>query len=321
MKMLPPRLSRMTFFVNDRTAYLFLLAVSAAIKLTLCAVAPASYDLQALPATGFTASPWVVVENGLFETWKTVTDSNISYGLWATAAPPTMNSYLRLLSVTLRLPAFICDILMSVALYFTTFKITGSVQLGRLASLFWFLNPLTLFAVELLGVPDVLAALLTMLSILCLISRRPILSSILLAFSVGLKLYPILLLPAIFIYMHMQLEAKRRYELCLVASGALGIVAYLSWLLESHLSLIIEDFTTYTPVSTQFGVLSILSSSVPLSLAMAAVAAVYFLAHSYGERSNPTSNLVHTIIVVLLAYFTLSDFHPILHLDVAFHHT
>jgi len=303
------RLSGLAIFLNDRIAFLLLFTAVAGIKLTLSAIAPASYDLQMLPASGFSASPWIVIENGLFEAWKVVTSSKISYAAWASATPLTMDGYLRLLSGLLRLPAFICDILMSVGLYLMALKITGSVQLGRLTSLAWFLNPYTLFAAELLAVPDVLVALLTLFSILSLLWHRPILSSVLLACSIGLKLYPILLLPAIFIYMHRNFEKKRWYELCLIANGFLGIVAYLSWLFQGYLSLLVDDFTTYTPVSQPFGVLSIFSSHIPLSVAMAAVVAVYFLAYYYAENSSSTRNLVHTLIVVLLTYFVLSDFY------------
>jgi hypothetical protein len=42
---------------------------------------------------------------------------------------------------------------------------------------------------------------------------------------------------------------------------------------------------------------------------MAAVITVYFLAYYYADDSNRTRNLIGTVIVVLLSYFTLSDFY------------
>lgn len=308
MKITAQRLSVLRVFINDRIAFLVVFAVVAGVKLTLSALAPASYDMQAFPLFGISASPWIVIENNLFEAWKMFTGSNISYAAWTSATPATMDGSLRLLSVLLRLPAFICDILMSLALYLTAFEISGSVQLGRLTSLAWFLNPYTLLAAELLAVPDVLVALLTVFCIWLLLRHRPILSSTLLACSIGLKLYPILLLPAIFIYMHMGPERKLRHELYLLAGGVLGIFAYLSWLLEGA-TVAVSHFTTYTPVSQPLGVLSILSSNIPLSVAMAAVVALYFLAHYYARYSSPTRNLIDILIVVLLTYFTLSDFY------------
>jgi hypothetical protein len=308
MKLTTQRLSRLTVFLNDRTAFLILFAAVGGVKLALCALAPASFELRSLPAIGFSASPWVILENGIFEAWKMVTGSNSSYSAWASATPTAMDGYLRLLSVLLRLPAFICDILMSAGLYLTAIRITGSVQLGRVTSLAWFLNPFTLFAAELLAVPDVLVALLTLFSVLCLLCRRPILSSVLLACSIGLKLYPILLLPAFLIYIQTEFQTKRRYELCLLAGGTFGIVAYLSWLLQGA-KLTVSDFTTYTAVSQPFGVLSIFSSHVPLSVAMAVVVAAYFLAYYYAADSSPTRTLIDTLIVVLLTYFALSDFY------------
>jgi hypothetical protein len=309
MHFVTQRLSRLAVFLNNRTAFLLLFVAAAAVKLILSALAPASFDLQSLPVIGFSASPWVVLENGLFEAWKMATGSSISYGEWASATPATMNGSLRFASVLLRIPPFICDVLMSVGLYLTALKITNSIQIGRLTSLAWFLNPFTLFAAELLGVPDVLVALLTVFSILCLLWDRPILSSILLACSIGLKLYPILLLPALFMYIDSKYVTKRRYEFCLVAGGILGIVAYLGWLFASYFSLFLQDFTKYTPVSQPFGVLGVLSSTIPLSVAMAAVVTVYFLAYYYGEYPNPPAKLVDNVIVILLVYFVFSDFY------------
>jgi hypothetical protein len=305
---LSTRLSGLTVFLNNRTAFLLLFAAIAGVKLALSAVAPASFDLQSLPAIGFSASPWVVVENSIFESWKVVTGSNSTYAAWTTATPSNMGDPFRVLSILLRLPAFISDILISAGLYLAAIKITGSAQVGRLASLAWFLNPFTLLAAELLSVPDVLVAMFTVVSVLCLLWHKPILSSVFLAGSIGLKLYPILLLPAFFLYVHVEFKAKLRYELCLLASGIVGIIAYLSWLLEGA-TLSVTDFTTYTPVSQPLGVLSIFSSHIPLSVSMAAVVTIYFLAYYYADNANPTSNLIGTVIVVLLSYFILSDFY------------
>jgi len=305
-------------------AFLVLFIVVASIKLAFSALAPASYELQSFPVSGFSASPWVALETGLFEAWKMLTGSNVSYAAWSTTTPPTMQGDLRLLSLFLRLPGFICDILMSAALYLTVCKITVSRESARLTSLIWFMNPFTLFAVEFIGVPDILVALLTLVSLLCLLRQKPILSVIILFCAIGLKLYPILILPALLLYLHKYSPEKRLHELWMTLCGPLGVVAYLIWFSQGA-SLTVAEFTNYTPISQPLSILGIFSSSVPLSVAMAALVVVYFLALYFGEDSNPSGYIIHLVTVVLLTYFVFSEFHaqyfvwvlPFITLDVA----
>ena len=324
MKLIAPQLRALSIFLNNGMAFLVLFIVVAGIKLAFSALVPASYELQSFPVSGFSASPWVALENGLFEAWKMLTGSNVSYAAWSTTTPPAMQGDLRLLSLFLRLPGFICDILMSAALYFTVCKITVSRESARLTSLIWFMNPFTLFAVELIGVPDILVALLTLVSLLCLLRQKPILSVIILFCAIGLKLYPILILPALLLYLHKYSPEKRLQELWMTLCGPLGVVAYLIWFSQGA-SLTVAEFTNYTPISQPLSLLGIFSSSVPLSVAMAALVVVYFLALYFGEDSNPSGYIIHLVTVVLLTYFVFSEFHaqyfiwvlPFITLDVA----
>ena len=314
MKLVTSLLRLPSVFVHKRLAFFALMAAAAGIKLTMSAIAPASYDMQAWQFFRFTSPPWVVLETSLFEVWNMLTSSNVSLDAWSTTPPQAMAADLRFLSVLIRLPAFAFDILMAAALYLAASKFTGDANLARLTSLVWFLNPYTLFAAELLAVPDVLVALLTLVSALCLLQGRPILSAILLFSAVGLKLYPILLLPAILIHVHKYSVAKRQYWFTFTACGLLGVAAYLSWLLQD-IDLVqgrnmVLLFTVYNPVSQPFAVLGVFSSSIPLSVAMAALVIVYFFAWNFARDSSSASYLIHLYSVVLLTYFVFSDFHP-----------
>jgi hypothetical protein len=171
------------------------------------------------------------------------------------------------------------------------------------------MNPYTLFAAELLAVPDVLVALLTLISMLCLLRQKPVLSAILLFCAIGLKLYPIILLPVLLIYVHKYFAEKLRYELCVTICGLLGVVAYLGWVLQGA-PLTVSDFINYTPVSQPLSVLGVFSSSIPLSVAMAALAVLYFLALYFAKDSSSSGLIVHLITVVLLTYFVFSAFYP-----------
>jgi hypothetical protein len=293
--------------VQNPTAYFALFGVAAAIKLMLSALAPASFELETWQFFGFYASPWVVIEGGLFQVWRILTSSTISLDVWSKTNPWAMQGDLRLLSLLLRLPAFASDVMMAVALYLAAANFTGKPYLGRLTSLIWFVNPFTLFAAELLAVPDVLVALLTLVSMLYLVREKTLLSSVILCCAIALKLYPIILVPAILIYMHRYSGMKRQSQLWPIVCGFLGVVAYLSWLLWGS-KLTVNYFTTYTPVSQPFAVLGVLSSNIPLSVATAALTVVYCVAWYFAQDSSPTGYLVHLFSVVLLTYFIFSDF-------------
>ena len=299
--------SLLSFFLQNRIAYFALFAVAAAIKLILSALVPASYELETLQYYGFYASPWVVLEGGLFEIWRFLTSSTISLEVWSRISPWAMQGDLRLLSLLLRLPAFASDIMVAVVLYLAAAKFTGNPQFGRLSSLIWFLNPFTLFAAELLAVPDVLVALLTLVSMFYLIRKKTLFSSVILFCAIALKLYPVILLPAILIYMHRYSGMKRRSQLRPIVCGFLGVVAYLSWLLQGS-KLTVSLFTTYTPVSQPLAVLGPFSSNIPLSVAMGGLTVVYFLAWYFADDLSSTRYLVHLFSVVLLTYFIFSDF-------------
>jgi hypothetical protein len=307
LRLIAPIRSLLSFFLQNRIAYFALFAVAAAIKLILSALAPASFELETWQLFGFYASPWVVIEGGLFQLWGILTSSTISLEVWSTTGPWAMQGDLRLLSLLLRLPAFASDVMMAVVLYLAATEFTGKPHLGRLSSLIWFLNPFTLFAAELLAVPDVLVALLTLVSMLYLAREKTLFSSVTLFCAIALKLYPIILLPAILIYMHRYSGMKRRSQLWPIVCAFLGVVAYLSWLLWAS-RLTVDYFTIYTPVSQPFAVLAYFSSNIPLSVAMGALTVVYLLAWYFGDDSSSTGYLVHLFSVVLLTYFIFSDF-------------
>jgi len=130
-----------------------------------------------------------------------------------------------------------------IVLFYIGRKMKSSVE-GRLMGLVWFLNPFSLFGVELLGLPDVVCIFLVALSFLLLICERPVLSAAALGFGGFVKLFPIFLLPPLLVYMHV-IGERRRVLLSATFVGAFGFLGYLGWVLPYGL----EYLVTPTPVT------------------------------------------------------------------------
>ena len=181
------------------------MAALAAIKLWFSSVTPASFDLQNMTAIlnpTFQNSPWMILERQIFNSWKLATAStDMDAAKWWLTPPGEMTPDLLLLALLFRLPTFLADIGVSLALYLVTMKATQSTELSRLSCLVWFLNPYSFLAAELLGVPDIAVAFLTVLTMLFLRFRRILPAGLCLALAIGLKLYPILLVPVMVLFL------------------------------------------------------------------------------------------------------------------------
>jgi hypothetical protein len=106
------------------------------------------------------------------------------------------------------------------------------------------LNPYSLVGIELVGVPDVVAIFLLVLGLSLIMSRRLLPAGAVLALGIWFKLFPLILIPPIFLYLSSQGFSRTR----LVAAGGmalLGLVGYLGWVLPSGLA----SLTSYTPVT------------------------------------------------------------------------
>jgi hypothetical protein len=288
---------------------MILMSVAAAVKLLYSASAPASFDLQNM--TGmlnptFPNSPWIILEQQLFILWKLLTASTLTDPTkWWLTPPSKMPPDLLLLSLLFRLPVLLADVSVSIALYLVTMKVTRSAELSRLSSLVWFLNPYTLFAAELLGAPDVAVALLTVLTLLFLNYKRILLASLSLATAIGLKLYPLLLVPVIVLYVR---EVKMRWSctLLIILSNIIGTIGYLSWLYPYTVAIFSLD---YTPVSQPLNLFTI--SFAPgqtglISVTLLVLVIVYLSLWNFVH----VAELSLTIIMTLFAYYLFSSPYP-----------
>lgn len=285
--------------VRNRNAFLALVSVVAVLKLLYCAVAPASFDLQYIAEFGtrhFPIGPWISLYPPLY--LPSVSDATLLHE-WA-AAPPITSLNFMVLSLLFRLPIFVFDIATMVALYYTGKHLSSSVS-GRLASLIWFANPYSLFAIELLGVPDVAATLLMIVAVNLLVSRRFVLSGVFLGLGIWVKFYPILLLPAILLFAP-RYGASRKYNGAILCFGLIGLAGYLGWVLPPTFA--IEPLTQYSPVTQ---LLPFIGGPSWFSGASFVMLLFYCLLGLFAKRAK---SALGTMLLTLLVYYALSNPFP-----------
>lgn len=293
---------------RNRFVFIALMSLAAIIKLYFSAMAPPSSDLQHITSyIVFNNSPWSTLEGQLFDLWRFLTGSpQPDPGKWWSTSPADMSSNFRLLSLLFRMPCFLADLGISLALYLVTLKLSRSKELSRLSSLVWFLNPYNFLAAELLGVPDVAVALLTVIATLLLLYRRVIPAALALAIAIALKLYPILLVPPLLLYVFRLAKSRWPNTIFLTLSCVVGVAGYLTWLSPYTPAVLSSD---YTPVSQPLNLFIV--SFAPgeggsISLALVALVLAYLAIWKFMRRSE----LISMVSFTLLAYYLFSNPYP-----------
>ena len=305
-RVIVPLVKHSRIIITNHSVFISAILAIAILKLLYSSVAPASHDLQAITLfPQFPNSPWVILEVRLFDLWKLLMSSTATdTAEWAVTPPSAMGPSFRLLSLLLRLPAFFADVGLSLGLFLVTMKMTQSIELSRLSSLIWFLNPFNFWAAELLGVPDVAVALLTVVSLLFLLYKRFIPAYLTLSLAVALKLYPILLVPPIALYMARTSKSWRRV-IPVITLSAVGLLGYLAWLYPYSVAVLSSD---YTPVSQPLNLFIIqftLGQGGTVSMTMVALVLTYLIIWALHK-----SELVSTIVLTLLVYYLFSNPYP-----------
>ena len=235
---------------------------------------------------------------------------------WYLAAPSAMGLNMQLTSLLFRLPIFTVDIGIAAALYWISMRM-ATVSEARLATLVWFMNPYPFLSMELLGVPDILAVLFTVLVIGSLILRRPLLSGAFLALGILTKLYPILLLPPILIFTRG--EGSRKGKLAILCLSLIGVLGYLMWVMPSGS----QYLTQYTPVTQPMPVF--VGSYITNSYGLVFVMILYYgLLNLFAKGARGT---LEVLLPTFLIYYVVSNPYPqyltwalpFMALDIALH--
>ena len=216
--------------------------VSAA-KFVLSAIEPASFDIRDIIGLAGSSrnpvGPWIALYPPLYIQFANATQLQS----WLLTPPSSIGANGLLISLTFRLPVLAFDLATAVILYCTAKRLASPTE-GRIASLIWLANPFSLFCIELVGVPDVVATFLVLLAFGLLVHQRPIFSGIAIGLGIWVKLFPILLIPPLLLYAQLN-GISRKHQATILCVAMLGLVAYLS----SVLPFGSYYMTSYTPVT------------------------------------------------------------------------
>jgi len=278
----------------------------AGLKLLLTALVPASYDMRDMAAAivyqQTNLGPWLTLEAYFFELWRLANQGNPNLGWWAT--PPTsMTMNIGFLLVLFRLPTFLADVATTVLIYLAVSRF-AAVREARLATILWFLNPYATLAIELVGVPDIVPALLTLVAAVSVQFRKSILAALSLAAAIAIKLYAILLVPPLLLYSN-EVGERARSRIMITAIAIAGLIGYWSWLFPDG-NYSIKAFTDYSAVTQPMPALFQWAPTTYINAAIVALFAVYFGIWELAKGCSITD----TMLPVLLAYLTFSNPYP-----------
>ena len=285
--------------VRNRNVFLALMVIISAFKLVLSLVVPASYDLRdmiMLFGSGHNpVGPWIALYPPLYNQ-STYTLEQLA--AWSSTAPSGMSFSLQLVSLLFRLPVFAFDVATAIAIYYAGRRMASAVG-GRWASLLWFVNPYSLFSIELLGVPDVVATFLVVMTFLFLISNRHVLTGVFLGLGVLVKFYPILLLPPLLLYAHAK-GASWKNTMSVLSLALLGLLGYIGWIFPFGLTYL----THYTPVTQP---LPFITGENVVNGAALGLILFYCLLGLFVRKQK---TLLSLLLLTLLVYYALSNPYP-----------
>ncbi len=200
---------------------------------------------------------------------------------------------------------FVFDVAITVTLYLMVSRL-ASLRKARATSILWFLNPFAMFAIELLGVPDVIATLLTLLAVSFLVRKHEIVAGTLLAGGIWIKLFPILLIPPVFLYAKERLKTSVKSLSIMGGITLSGLAAYLSWVFPTG-EFSLAPFTSYSPITQPMSAMFVFAPPSYISAASVALVILYFTMWLFAKR---ISGITDTILPVLLVYYTFSNPYP-----------
>jgi hypothetical protein len=294
--------------IESHKTFLTLMFVGFLCKLCLSIFSPASYDMQSMLTASPSKGPWILFDAQLVQLWQSLTSSALD--LWWRTPPIAMTWQLALLAFLIRLPLLLSDLGIAVVLYFVSLRMKRSKVLARLVCLGWFLNPYTVFGIEMLGDPDVAVVFLTVCATLLLLYRRFFFAGLALAAGTALKLFPILLLPSILIYTRTVGTPRQLKSVALLT--VLGAIGYLSWLIEDLISLLYnpQPLLAYTAYTQSIKPFVEFLFGIQVNLLSVGLIVLFMVTWTFAGRLGLNLMLNETILPVLLVFYAFSDAYP-----------
>jgi hypothetical protein len=148
------------------------------------------------------------------------------YGLWL--ALPINHADQTLLILTLKLPMLVFDFLAGALIYFAIEAVTKSTSNARKGFLIWYLNPYNIPLIVMYGSVDIIPPVFLLLTVILGYKHRWALAGLSLAVASILRVFPVLLFPAVLLYV---LTQGRRATIMLTATFLAPLAAAFSVLI------------------------------------------------------------------------------------------
>jgi hypothetical protein len=295
-------------FSDDR-ALIVLWAVAIAVKIALATISAISYDflfLLKLLIAGWMKSPvpYVLISGPFYQLWLALPFNHPNLAGWVsgTQFPPGPSAYVLVLMV--KLPILVADVFCAILLKGIATMYSGRRN-GLLAATVWLLNPYVLLTAEMDGSIELISITMMLAGILFLMKKHVGAGSFAFGTGIALKLFPIVLIPALFIYYY---RLKKVRDLLKIAISALGgFIVYLAW--TSAMGM---DFTatllSYTPFTTMPSEIMLTPYASKIGLATISALAFSFLLGTFWVVKN--ENITEVMSAYLLAYMAFYDWWP-----------
>jgi hypothetical protein len=244
---------------------------------------------------------WVYINQLLYRLWLRLPIEHTDLTSWMGLKVFPLTWDFCLLTFMLKLPILLLDAVCGLLVY--GIALTGSDESTARRSLYlWIWNPYVTLTAEMMGTNDLFPTALTLLTVLLVIRREWVKSSLSAFASVASKFYPLLIIPVLAIHV----REARRAAVILVSSSA-GVVAYFYWVWRSlgsnfHLTLL-----EYSPLTYHVSEL-LISPRSDLNIGLATFSSILFLYLIY--RFWNSGETVNAILTFLLAYFAFANWWP-----------
>lgn len=198
----------------------------------------------------------------------------------------------------LKFPYFLVDI--AIGFLLTSFFVDS--QNKKRVFLLWLFNPFSLYLIYIFSNVDILAVFLSLLSLLFLRLRKPVLAGIFLGLAAGFKVYPLLFLPFYIAYLN---DLKQKILLICSSLITLGLI-----ILPFLNSVAFRESALTSGLTTR-----IISGGLDIKFGEALLPAVVgiglLLFKAYYEKNElyTFENLVKILLAVLLIVYSTIHFH------------
>ena len=303
------RLIRSHSFFMGNGVLIALAAIALGVKIALATVSIASDDFIFLLrniVAGWTRSPvpWVLITGPFYQLWLSLPINHPDLSAWIGGFEPPPGPTTYALTFMIKLPILIADVICAFLVRSIVAEYRGKHD-GILAAAIWLLNPYVLLTGEMDGSIELIPIALTLFSILCMKKGRISIGSLALGLGITLKLFPIILMPALGVY-YLRLKRTREF-LKILLSAIAGLSFYILWTsawgVEFGYSLLF--YTPFTTVASEL-ILTPYASRIGLST----VSTLVFCFVLYIVWIVRDENLLDVVSGSLLAYMAFLDWWP-----------